>query len=108
MVRRGLYVVIFSIHYPGGSFLWNFIIGCGTITLLLVLLDCTGGMMGLDLDKYALSEGNEFVENNGINFIKALFLTTSFFIGIEIIPQTCERVQKVNNATTSLSPLQCH
>lgn len=91
-----VYLFMFVVHLRGGSFLWNFIMSCGFVTVLLVLIFCAGSMKVLDMPKYAVNERTPIFRDSPNHFMQAMYFSTWFYIGVEIVPQTCERVKNVN------------
>lgn len=91
-----IYGIITGVHLRGGSLLWYTVIVCGLATSLLIIIFCCSLMRTVDVEKYGMPNGKLFQSQSPHHFMEAMFFPTWFYIGIEILPQTCERVKDVS------------
>eukprot|EP01040_Poterioochromonas_malhamensis_P020033 gene20033-23829_t len=89
------YVLLYVIHLRGGTLLWYSVIGLGLITVGTVLMFCIGNTKDIDIEMYGRIQASTF-EGRGKEFIESFTLPIWVYIGLEIVPQTCERVKNVN------------
>eukprot|EP01033_Poteriospumella_lacustris_P023346 gene23346-biopygen8088 len=89
------YGLLVGVHLRGGELLWYTVMVCGSATVLSVSLFCAGEMKFVNVTKWGVVDGKVF---NGTprHFMQALIFLTWFYIGVEIMPQLCERVKDVN------------
>lgn len=91
------YVLLYGIHLRGGALLWYSVIGLGLITVGTVLMFCIGNTKDIDIEMYGRIQASTF-EGRGKEFIESFSLPIWVYIGLEIVPQTCERVKNVSDA----------
>eukprot|EP01040_Poterioochromonas_malhamensis_P016107 gene16107-18196_t len=89
------YGLLVGVHLRGGELLWYTVMVCGSATVLSVSLFCAGEMEHVNVTKWAAVDGKLF-SGTPQHFMEALFFPTWFYIGVEIMPQLCERVKDVN------------
>lgn len=89
------YGIITGVHLRGGLLFWHGVIVSGITTMILVFIYCAGGMKHVDIYKWGMPDGTLF-KKSPYHFTEAVFFPTWFYIGLEIVPQTCERVKDVN------------
>eukprot|EP01040_Poterioochromonas_malhamensis_P017031 gene17031-19483_t len=89
------YVLLFAIHLRGGSFFCNTIIILGLISIGTVLMFCIGNTKDIDVELYGQIDNSTF-DGHGEDFLSSLYLVIWVYIGLEIVPQTCERVKDVH------------
>lgn len=90
-----IFVATFLIHIRGGNLVWNAVIACSIITIFPVILFLIGAFSKYDYNKYANREPamyNGFAGSEEF-MTQALFSPTYFYIGIEMLPQVCNRVR---------------
>lgn len=94
------YVLLYGIHLRGGALLWYSVIGLGLITVGTVLMFCIGNTKDIDIEMYGRIQASTF-EGRGKEFIETFSLPIWVYIGLEIVPQTCERVKNVSETCCS-------
>jgi amino acid transporter len=92
------YTLLFGIHLRGGSFFWNTIIIMGLISIGTVLMFCIGNTKDIDVELYGQIDNSTFT-GEGEPFLESLILPIWVYIGLEIVPQTCERVKDVSSTS---------
>jgi ethanolamine permease len=88
------YLIMCGIHLRGGALLWHSIMGTGAITVILILIYCGGTMEHINMEKYAYGQG--LFKRSPFHFMQGMFYSAWFYIGVEIVPQTCKRIINVN------------
>lgn len=89
-----IYAFLFGIHVRGGSLLWNTVILLGLISIGTVLMFCIGNTKNIDVKFYGQLDNSSF-DGDDKAFLESFHLVIWVYIGIEIVPQTCERVKNV-------------
>lgn len=84
------YLIMCGVHLRGGALLWHSIMGSGVITMILVLIYCGGTMEHINMQKYAYAQG--LFKRSPFHFMQGMFYCAWFYIGVEIVPQTCKRI----------------
>lgn len=90
-----IFVTTFLIHIRGGNLVWNAVIACSIITIFPVILFLIGAFSKYEYNKYSHREPamyNSFAGSDEF-MTQALFSPTYFYIGIEMLPQVCNRVR---------------
>lgn len=87
------YIIMFGIHLRGGALLWYSIMAAGVISMILVLIYCAGTMASVNLDKYVYQQ--DLFKKSPYHFMQAMFYCAWFYMGMEIVPQTCKRIINV-------------
>lgn len=90
------YTLLFAVHLRGGSFFWNTIIILGVISIGTVLMFCIGNTKTIDIKLYGQIDNSKF-SGDTEEFLGSLYLLIWVYIGLEIVPQTCERVKDVSS-----------
>ena len=96
------YTVIYGVHLRGGALLWYTVIMCGFCTMVLILMFCVGNMKDMDIELWGRIQQSSF-EGEGKDFLGTLYYPIWIYIGLEIVPQTCERVKNVSGRFWSSS-----
>eukprot|EP01033_Poteriospumella_lacustris_P023355 gene23355-biopygen8238 len=86
------YGLLVGVHLRGGELLWYTVTVCGMITVALILLFCVSEAPTIDVSKYGMQDGRLF-SDGATGFMEAIYFPTTFYIGLEILPQTCDRVK---------------
>jgi uncharacterized integral membrane protein len=89
------YTVIYGVHLRGGALLWYTVIMSGFCTMVLILMFCVGNMKEMDIELWGRIQQSSF-EGEGKDFLGTLYYPIWIYIGLEIVPQTCERVKNVS------------
>lgn len=100
------YLSLFAIHLRGGAVFWAAVIILGLISIGTVLMFCIGNTKDIDVKLYGQIENSSF-EGRGDEFLGSLYLLIWVYIGLEIVPQTCERVKNVR-IPPSIVFADCH
>ena len=90
-----LFTLIFGVHLRGGALFWYSIIACGLVSVVLIFLYCSVGMQEINVEKWGTKNGQLFMDSE-FPFFATLYRCTFFYFGIEVVPQTCERVKNVS------------
>ena len=90
------YTVIYGVHLRGGALLWYTVIMSGFCTMVLILMFCVGNMKEMDIELWGRIQQSSF-EGEGKDFLGTLYYPIWIYIGLEIVPQTCERVKNVSD-----------
>jgi ethanolamine permease len=89
------YAMIFGVHLRGGMLFWYTVMVSGGVTVLLIVMFCCGAMKTINVEKYALPDGMLF-RGGAHQPVESLYFCAWFYIGLEIVPQTCEHVKDVS------------
>lgn len=89
------YGLLVGVHLRGGELLWYTVMLCGIVTVALILLFCVSETLTIDVSKYGLQNGRLF-NDGATGFMEAIYFPSTFYIGLEILPQTCDRVKNVS------------
>jgi ethanolamine permease len=95
------YLLLLGIHVRGGSLFWNTVIILGLISIGTVLMFCIGNTKDIDVQLYGQLDVSTF-DGDEQAFLESLYLPIWVYIGLEIVPQTCERVKNVRRLVSSI------
>lgn len=92
------YLILYGVHLRGGILLWYFIITCGIFVTVLIAIYCCGLVSAIDVSKYCMPNGDtgdSFIGGSR-GFMESLVFPVWFYLGVELVPQTCDRVKNVS------------
>lgn len=95
------YLILYGVHLRGGILLWYFIITCGIFVMVLIAIYCFGLVSAIDVNKYCMPNGDSFIGGSR-GFMESLVFPVWFYLGVELVPQTCDRVKNVSIAMSCI------
>jgi ethanolamine permease len=87
------YITAIAIHSSGGRFFWRFNLFLALISLILLLIYILGSAKWADFPVYAVGESHgQWFKGGMKEFIRQMYLSTWFFVGVEGITIACQDV----------------
>ena len=93
------YVISLALFIRGGKVFWDFSVGIGLVSLLLVIVYCLGSIPALDFAMYvtALNEEASTADASSVtSFMRYVHLASWYYIGVEGLPLSCSDARNVS------------
>lgn len=95
-----IYIIMIGMHSMPLKYYWRAIRFFAVFTMLVMFLYLFGAFPFMDFNKNALHNGKSTgFDNNFYTFTQNFYYTNFFYIGIEIVPLSCDQVIEVSEFT---------